>query len=314
MQLQRLPGDMNIFSETTILTLFACVAVTTSRADRISTLEVKGLAFPGRQQMIENREKIRLVTVFSPEWRVFEERGARVADVRNTTEFLRLPADDIHDNSQVRIRVRFSNYTQGSRVGATSERSTLVEAEEKGLPDQLKIRTWLDMGRVRSYLVITFGDFWIEIDESSAKDERYLTRMAIQRINAFFQEAKSFANLNQIQIAFGKPADLRGLEVNPVGQRGIYRLSGYINPCEEGKVFIKVVRSLDLSQIAGAKAFRTSEFVGWSDNTNELFYLESQITMDGTYDRENAFLEIWFQPEPRKLFSTESETFFLWKR
>jgi hypothetical protein len=83
-------------------------------------------------------------------------------------------------------------------------------------------------------------------------------------------------------------------------QGGIYLVDAYVNPGESGYVYLKVFEATKNTRLSRNRINQYSnEYVGWSDDPEELFFYHTRITVyEGDWDvYYPARFELWFIPD-----------------
>ncbi|MEQ8221531.1 MAG: tetratricopeptide repeat protein [Candidatus Eremiobacterota bacterium] len=96
----------------------------------------------------------------------------------------------------------------------------------------------------------------------------------------------------------GKP----DIKVRAGLQPGIYQVDAFINPGEKGFVYLKLfeeTKNMPLEASQEDIYYASKEYTGWSDNKNEQFFYNSQITVyeGGFHSSYPARFELWFHPD-----------------
>lgn len=141
-----------------------------------------------------------------------------------------------------------------------------------------------------------------EVEECQPLRKRCLSNASIKMCRTEFDALLACADWNEAKkllpkdaIKVGKPSlDL----VLP--REGFARFEAHVNPGEPGLIYVDVFESGSRGAIAsGYNQFYTREYVGWSDNPDELFFAGGELFSLG--EKENYIrLEVWFVPDANK--------------
>ncbi len=157
-----------------------------------------------------------------------------------------------------------------------------------------------------SYLVLRSEGPVLEIYEDADTHARPLTALALSRIEAELGALwhSQTARTRGFDPALMPPESVKrgDPEIHLVQTRsggGIYLVYSYLNPGEDGHVYLKVfeaTRNTPLSERRIAR--RSTAYVGWSDDPGEVFFSNTQITV---YEGDwgvfyPARFELWFVP------------------
>lgn len=155
-----------------------------------------------------------------------------------------------------------------------------------------------------SYFVLESAGPAIEIFEEAETQQRPFTPLALSLIEKELKALSESAEardkgfdinlMPQESVKIGEP------EIYIVGSGGIYLVYAYANPKEPGYAYIKAfeeTKNIPLSSNTLAK--NSVEYIGWSKNTNEQFFYNSQIMIyEGDWGKYYpARLELWFVPD-----------------
>lgn len=167
----------------------------------------------------------------------------------------------------------------------------------------LKVKKSINPG-YDSYLILESKGLAVEIFEEVKMLQRPLTQFALSTVRDELEallvssEAKKNgfdpALMPSESIKKGEP------EIYITGQLGIYLVYAYVNPGEPGYVYLKVFEQTRNTPLSTERIpDRSLEYTGWSDNPEEQFFYNTQITVYegdwGTY--YPARFELWFVPE-----------------
>lgn len=289
-----------------VVWVFALSVFLDSRAAQLSLYPTDAMSsFPTSPELERIETNLLYYCVFSPDWRVSEDRGAKVADARSPAVFLRTLAHrELSQSVTARIRIRFSPYVFGNAAWATEEHRSLFELG-KGAPKESGVKVWEENGICRSSLVIGASGLWFEIDEFSPRIAREPTDAAIKALGALVHRVQKFGGISEIRTQFAH-FSRDELTITPSGDRGRYQVSGYVNPQEEGVILLRVYKK-DGQEMPGQDSHRTLEYVGWSSDVMMRFYFSSELVINGEGPDETARIEVVFQPRSeRRLFGVET--------
>ena len=154
-----------------------------------------------------------------------------------------------------------------------------------------------------SHCVVSVGDIVVEIFEQSQAKERRLTKAALEQIEAELTplaaqptEKTLRACLPADSLRIGDPA----LELRNSFQPGLYDAYVWINPGEPGMVYLKAYEATQRTPLSANRLKESSnEWVGWSDNPEELFLSNTHFSIyEGDWGKPYAArFEVWFVPD-----------------
>ena len=155
----------------------------------------------------------------------------------------------------------------------------------------------------QSHCVVAVGDLAVEIFEQSQAKERRLTKATLEQIEAELAALAAQPNEETLReslppdsITTGSPS----LELRDSFQPGLYDASVWINPGESGMVYLKAFEVTEGTSLSASRLREASnEWVGWSDNPNELFLSNTHFTIyEGDWGKPYAArFEVWFVPD-----------------
>ena len=251
----------------------------------------------------------------SAKWFVTEERGKVYAYRRFVTEkgwwkgnlngFY--TAQDFKKRQQKDFQVRIILGIDGPVMDGPW-RGQVTDVTVGSAKAGLNIRTSADRyngPNYESYLVLRSDGPAIEIFEESKSRSRPFTLSALSKIKA------ELSALGRSQAARRRGFDpvlmppqsvKRGdPEFHLVNgyQGGVYFVYAYVNPGDEGRVYLKVFEATRNTPLSKRRITRRStEVLGWSDEPTEVFFYNTQITVHegswGVY--YPARFELWFSP------------------
>ena len=260
----------------------------------------------------------------SSKWRVTHEGGAVIAE--------RVALDDqsnrtgggfqVFDGGHLRITLRFGPYRryvpwmeQGSYsladAGASSVSLSLKKAKDAS-------------GHYGSFLVIKGKSLYLQIREWNWRYERVLTKTALEETMKELEAVRDSINIIAEKGYLTEIIPSKSIlhSDNPIPlkfvkrKKGIYNVSGYINPGEPGYTMIRIFDSVTGEDIAKIRSeLYMIECVGWSPDSSEKFYFESEITIGGDGTDRNVRFEVWFYHNTGKRMLLEAtKTVSTWSR
>jgi hypothetical protein len=157
--------------------------------------------------------------------------------------------------------------------------------------------------QLESRCLIDVHGLLLEVFEQSAAEERRLTNATLEFLEKELKPLADAPTWDTIRSMLPEDGITRGtpsLELRNGFQPGIYNAAIRVNPGEPGRVYLKafeVTWGTVLS--AGRLKEKSNEWVGWSDNPDELFLSEMNITIyEGDWDKPYAArFEVWFEPD-----------------
>ena len=244
----------------------------------------------------------------SSAWRVFKENGGLfatrrwvVGDDRQFTlhgYYTRHKLDILHKSGIPEFQSRTTLGLSGVPWWRGNADSSWLQAGDSA---PLRLSTGNQMHE--SHCVVSVGDLAVEIFEQSQAKERRLTKAALEQIEAELSplaaqptEETLRASLPQDSIRAGSPS----LELRNSFQPGIYDAYVWINPGEPGMVYLKAYEVTQGTNLSATELKEASnEWIGWSDNPEELFLANAHITIyEGDWEKPYAArFEVWFVPD-----------------
>ena len=301
-QMQAAPGTGIDSFQGDLLTALA----TPGGEDSTITASVTSLASLARN----HPEILKRYLASSPSWRVFEEREKICATRRwaigpewswNLNGYysrfnLDHSSKPVLPNFQFRLTIGLGGKPWWNGNKATAP---MKEGETAVLP--LSKGNEMD----KSYCVITAPPIMLEVFEESGTKERRLTKSALALLekelaplaaNPAWQTIRSL--LPEGSITRGKPS----IELRNSFQPGIYESTIRVNPGEPGRIYLKafeVTKGTPLSE--KRLKDRSNEWVGWSENPEELFLSNTDFTIyEGDWGKPYAArFEVWFVPDSK---------------
>lgn len=245
----------------------------------------------------------------SPAWRVFEKYGGKFATRRW----------NINNNWQITLHGYYSSYQLPSfsttNIVPQFENRFSLGLDKKpwisNLPDANKIKIGNKKKLVlksendyhKSHCIIELDNCVVEIYDQSSVIERVITQSAIDFTEKEFKALLENPIIDNIKNLIPKTDIRKGeiiFEIHPYFQGGLYNSEIWINPGEPGQIYLKAFEVTKNTQLsADALKSQTNEWIGWSDNPNELFYSNSHFTIyEGDWEKYYAArFEIWFVPD-----------------
>jgi len=244
----------------------------------------------------------------SSAWRVFTEDGNRFATRRwvvGAERQFTLHGYYTRHNLDMFNKSGIPEFQSRTTLGLSGMPWARGNAEtswlQAGDPAPLRLSTGNQMHE--SHCVVTVGDLAVEIFEQSPAKERRLTKAVLEQIEAELAplaaqptEETLRESLPQDSIRTGRPP----LELRNSFQPGIYDVSVWINPGEPGMVYLQAYEATQGTPLSASRLKETSnEWVGWSDNPEELFLSNTHITIyEGDWGKPYAArFEVWFVPD-----------------
>jgi len=152
-----------------------------------------------------------------------------------------------------------------------------------------------------STCVITGDEIYVEVSEQSNAKERRLTKAALAYVEKELHPLSESPSWDTIQNILHHSSIRQG---NPSfkiwGSGGDYDSQIWINPEEKGMIYLKayeVTQNIQLS--AESLKEESREWIGWSDNPNELFFSTTDFKIsEGDRGKPYAArFEVWFVPD-----------------
>ena len=157
--------------------------------------------------------------------------------------------------------------------------------------------------KYESHCVITANDLVVEIFEESEAMERRLTKTSISYISREFQSLAENPNWTAIKELI-PPGSIRNgnpsFELQNSFQPGIYDSEIWLNPGESGMIYLKAFEVTNETILSEHELkVYSNEWIGWSDNPEELFLSNTNFTIDeGDWGKPYAArFEVWFVPD-----------------
>ena len=178
-----------------------------------------------------------------------------------------------------RVRVLFDAKCDGR--GTTHHAVSKAGTKEVHLALQRHDRTY------RSTLIVEGASLVLEIDERNSGHERPLTLLAIQNVSTEFSAVLS--NIEDIEqygylpsfVSSGsvrESATEMPLCISDGPVRGIYKVSGYINPHEPGYITVRTIDANTGEELdENINAWRSLQYVGWSTQPHSWFFFQHEL-------------------------------------
>ena len=246
----------------------------------------------------------------SPSWRVFEEREKICATRRwaiGPEWSWNLNGYYSRFNLDHSSKPGLPNFQSRLTIGlggkpwwnGNKETARLKEGETATLP--LSKGNGMD----QSYCVITADPIMVEVFEQSDAKERRLTKAALALLEKELAPLAAKPAWDTIRSLLPEGSITRGnpsIELRDSFQPGIYESTIRVNPGEPGRIYLKafeVTKGTPLSE--KRLKDRTNEWVGWSENPEELFLSNTDFTIyEGDWGKPYAArFEVWFVPDSK---------------
>ncbi len=208
--------------------------------------------------------------------------------------------------SDENVRLFFfpEDYTNQREPGIKEYNSTLLILISEGIRLNIHERSFIKERKITNKVLEKIAKLFSLIKENNTKylvEELYNNKSIIENIN-------KLNNFNFNNIYLNRVEDFE--ELRELSSSENYFLSGYINPRSMGELRA-IIRDKETSSILGWEDWRNylaTEWIGWSDDKNELFYFEIPLSL---YKRNGGFsdkkVEIIFQSyETDLLYSADS--------
>jgi hypothetical protein len=261
-------------------------------------------SFKDQQELLER------YLASSPAWRVFEVRGARYAtrrwkmaggwryEMHGYYSAFDVSSGQPNEAELPDFQTRCTLGLSG-RPWVTFKHDATEFAAGKPTEVQLTER----FGKQNSLSLIKAGNLLVEVFEQTTKEERSLTKTTLKIIEeeaAEIVDAKDWGvlvkSLPPGSIRRGKP----GFQLCQPGEPGVFDSVAWINPGEPGTTYLKAFEVTQGTHLSAAKLTRYgNERVGWSDDSNELFFFNTNFSItEGDWGKPYAArFEVWFKPD-----------------
>ncbi len=244
----------------------------------------------------------------NPGWRVFNERGKIFATKRWIlgSDWI-YPKDGSYSgndfNSELQNPV-YPDFVSRLTIGLSGQPHFLGDSST----------TWMEAGQNKaakltsgnqghqSHCVVSNGSVVVELFEQSSARERRLTKAALSYLD---QEFGSLANnptwetivkmLPNGSIRRGSASfELHGFKTR---RTSTFDTAIWVNPGEPGQVYLKAYEVTQGTALSADELKKSSnEWIGWSNNADELFLSNSEITIYQGDKPYAARFEVWFVP------------------
>jgi hypothetical protein len=233
----------------------------------------------------------------SKSWRLMEEGDVPTAQFKE--HWGNEPSIIASGDNHLQLYIHFGPFVSETRIRLSSFAIA-------GKPDQsIHLEPSPDASKtLGSAVFIKSPGVWLQILESNVKPERELTAASIKEVSKLLDKVKQ----NKAKILAGDYheilpkgsssfSDKDTLIIKPSGELGIYAVSGFVNPGEEGYITLEVHRVGSAESLIHP-AHEVTEYVAFSSNPNLRFSYELEVQIDvgevnGKYPTQ---FEIWFHP------------------
>ncbi|MEL7493638.1 MAG: hypothetical protein AAGJ95_06710 [Cyanobacteria bacterium J06554_11] len=245
----------------------------------------------------------------NPAWRVFEERDRLFAtrrwkvgpDWRYTLHGYYSSSDIKQALDRPYFQSRFTIGLSGKPwLNSLGDMTRLVPGETA----EVKLSEG-NLQSAQSISVIEDGALVVEIFEESMVATRPLTQAALDFTETEFGDLAYHPTWENIRyllpsgsVETGEPS----LDLFHAVQPGLYDATIWANPGEPGKVYLKAFNARNGITLSTRRlAQKTNEWIGWSDDPDELFLSNSYFTLHGEVGRTSDAVrfEVWFEPDGR---------------
>lgn len=266
-------------------------------------------SIPALLRLQEGHDKIlRRYLASSPAWRVFEKQGNRFA-----TRRWRIGSEWQYTLHGYYTRHKVDRWSDSGTPDFQSRLTIGLSGKSWWRGD--KDTTWLSAGETakailstgnqmhQSHCIISADSLVVELFEQSETPERRLSKAALAFLQAELEplaEHPTWDTIRQIlpadSIRNGDPS----FALRNSFQPGLYESILWLNPGEAGMIYLKgfeVTKGTPLS--VDRLKERSSEWIGWSSDTNEQFFSNTHFTIyEGDWGKPYAArLEVWFDPD-----------------
>lgn len=244
----------------------------------------------------------------SPAWRVFTEGGNQYATRRwklngqwrySLHGYYTDHDLDRWDRSFPRFQSRLTLGFSGEPWYSRRSGDTQVRP---GQTHPLSLTTGNQM--LKSRLVIDAGDdLVVEVFEESTVRQRRLTKTSLDHLQTEFAPLAAdprWATIQPMLPSGSIQGGLATIELRESFQPGIYDAWIWLNPGEPGMIYLKAFEVTQGTRLSADRLReRSNEWVGWSDDADELFLSNTHFTIyEGDWDKPYAArFEVWFMPD-----------------
>jgi len=241
-----------------------------------------------------------------------EKRVKRVLEAEKPVQRLKDTDDWLAPTAMIQhhVTLRFDSSPPSHRekrgyvladAGATS-----VEVPLSVAPD--------DSHTLGSELMIQGGSMTLEIREYNLGRERTLTKKAMQQVAEELSAVKD--NIEEIERngyvrkwlpdgSMRKSAVELPLEIREGFSRGMYDVSGYVNPQEKGYITLRTIHARTGKALEDdVNSWRTVQYVGWSSRRDEKFSFECELAAPSYLTEDEWKME---PEDPRRLKAMAAE-------
>lgn len=291
-------------------------AVDAFQADLLAALEQPGGNDPTVTASVDALVKLYTQTpdmlnrylAVSPAWRVFIEDGNRYATRRwklsgrwRYTLHGYYTRHDLNrsDRSLPRFQSRLTLGFSGEPWYSRRSGDTQVQA---GQTQPLTLTTGNQMPESR-FVIDVSDDLVVEVFEQSPARERRLTKASIDHLENELTPLATDPRWETVRqmlpsesIQSGEPS----IEIRESSQPGIYDAWIWVNPGEPGMIYLKAFEVTQGTRLSADRLKeRSNEWVGWSDEAEELFLSNTHFTIyEGDWGKPYAArFEVWFVPD-----------------
>lgn len=248
---------------------------------------------------------------FSPAWRVHEERETRYATRRwqwqdsgwqSELHNSCLTSGDFYPQTIPGFQICFVLQSSPETSWYTDPSIALLSPD-----DRVDIATSSDasgaVGKYSSDVVITMPRLAIRLLEQSPTPERVLSKTILAYLEqaiAPLVDAPTQSTVRELLSEEGVRTGEPSIELWQGGQSGIYNATLWANPGEPGRVYLKAFEVTQGTPLSAEYLYdRSHEWLGWSDDPDELFLSNSRFTIyEGDWDDFYAArFEVWFEPD-----------------
>jgi hypothetical protein len=178
-----------------------------------------------------------------------------------------------------------------------------------------------EVGHYQSRLWIRGTDMALDIDEGSDTMPRDLTRARLSEICTELNRLDSQESSLGIDglLPEGSIAPSESFSVEDDGQPGIYQAVGYVNPSQQGFVYVRAFDARSGSRLSKTETRKKREYTGWSSVSSRHYYFRVQFFIDeGDWQHMYpARFELWFHPDdgsPERRLMAKERSINGWER
>jgi hypothetical protein len=253
-----------------------------------------------------SREKLFKYLAANPTWRIsLNKNGKHYAHRRFLVNNIWLIEDEIDFESNKELgcnsddNVRFSTKIAIGLDGQVTSQgsnyhSYFNNGDRKPFHTKRHNRDWTS-----SSLVIIGQNVTLHITEKSKSIYRDITKSSIGFLSDEFFNLATNLSLNELPVIVEESENVRSnelMEIFSTKNTGFYQSSLYINPGAKGYVYLVAYDLSDEKELSkGHLSVETKEMIGWSKNTRDLFYANSNFYISRPLPF-GARIEVWFQP------------------